>query len=62
MISLLELEKIRQHARQKGYSKIATYLRDLALNHNELIEEKVIEISRNVNKILDSLENGKRKR
>jgi len=60
MVSVIQFEKIRQQAHESGYIKIATYLRDLALNRNQFIEERIIETNQNVKKVLEVL-HGRRK-
>ncbi len=55
MVSALQMEKIRQQAHENGYVKVAPYLRDVALNRNQFIEEKIIETNQLVKKILEVL-------
>lgn len=47
--------KIKQDAAEKGYLKLAPYLRDLALNKNPFLEFKTIETNQLVKKILEVL-------
>ena len=61
MVSTLQLEKIRHQAHESGYVRIADYLRDLALNRTLFLEEITIETNRNVKRMLEIL-NDKRRR
>lgn len=56
-VSKQQSETIRIEAQAKGYVSIASYIRDLALNRNQLIETKIIETNQNVKKLLGLIEN-----
>ena len=62
MVSTLQLEKIRQQALEKGFHKVATYLRELALNNNQLLEEKILETNRLVHQIIEVLDHDRKRR
>jgi len=48
-------EKIASEAHANGYVFIAHYLRDLALNKNKLLEEKILDTNEKVRKLLEVL-------
>ncbi len=56
-VSKQQSERILQEAQSKGYVTLASYLRNLALNKNQLIEEKIIETNQNVKKLLELMKN-----
>ncbi|MBT6868724.1 hypothetical protein HN652_03865 [archaeon] len=51
-----QISRIRRDANNKGFQNVSSYLRDLALKHNDLIESKIIETNNTVKKILEVLE------
>ena len=51
-------EQIRAAAEQRGFASVAAYLRYVALDHNRVIEEKLLEIHRH---LLDDKNSGKRR-
>lgn len=49
-------ERILQNASVKGYPTLSDYLRDLALNKNQFIEDKLREILRRIDKLETKLQ------
>lgn len=49
-----QFERIKNQAEEKGYVHVASYLRDLALERNNLIETKIIETNELVKQILEA--------
>lgn len=58
-VSSQQYEKILNNKQSRGYVTIASFLRDLALEKNFFIEEKLIENNRIVKETLELLKNGK---
>ena len=58
-VSSQQYEKILNNKQVRGYVTIASFLRDLALEKNFFIEEKLIENNKMTKEILDLLKNGK---
>ena len=50
-----QFEKIKQEALVKGHLTVAPYVRDLALNHTDFIESKIIENNQMLKKLLEVL-------
>jgi hypothetical protein len=48
-----QFEQINNRSKSKGYICIASYLRDLALNKNDLIESKILDTNEKVKKLLE---------
>ena len=57
-ITKSQFEQIKQDAKSKGYVTVASYLRDLALKRNNLIEEKILETNIMVKNIQQRLHHG----
>lgn len=57
-VSVEQRDKITNEARKRGYYYTANYLRDMALQNNITIENKIIETNIVVKRILESLKNG----
>ncbi|MAG52546.1 MAG: hypothetical protein CMH62_01135 [Nanoarchaeota archaeon] len=56
MVTKYQKERILQNASIKGYVTISGYMRDLALNKNQFVEDKLKEIVRRIEKIEESFE------
>ena len=54
-VSKSQFEKIKQEAQTNGYMQIAPFIRDLVLNRNQFIEDKIIETNRVAKEILEAL-------
>lgn len=50
-VTKTQFERIKSQAEAKGHVNIASYLRDLALQRNDLIESKIIETNELVKQI-----------
>ncbi|MFA6461953.1 MAG: hypothetical protein WCV90_06845 [Candidatus Woesearchaeota archaeon] len=59
-VSNEQYSKIKQESTEKGYVKIAPYLRELVLNKNQFLEFKIIETNQLVKKILEVLRDGRK--
>ncbi len=57
-MSKTERETITENARAKGHSHISSYIRDLALKKDRILEEKILETNQMVKKILEAMQNG----
>ena len=55
-ITKTQFEQIKQEAKGKGYVTVASYLRDLALKRNDLIEQKILETNIIVKEIRQRLQ------
>ncbi|MDP3639592.1 MAG: hypothetical protein Q8R53_00105 [Nanoarchaeota archaeon] len=51
-----EYERVKINSRVKGFSHVSEYLRSVALEQDAFFQEKVIQIDRNVKKILELVE------
>lgn len=61
-VSSQQYEQILNNKQVRGYVTIASFLRDLALEKNFFIEEKLIENNRIVKEIAELVKNGKEPR
>ncbi|MCR4323816.1 MAG: hypothetical protein NUV37_02520, partial [Nanoarchaeota archaeon] len=57
-VSKSQREVINNNARVRGYANISSYMRDLALKEDRIIESKIIETNQKVKEILEVLQNG----
>lgn len=51
MVTKYQKERIMQNSSVRGYVTISDYIRDLALNKNQFIEDKLREILRRIDKL-----------
>ena len=51
-----EYNKVKLNLKAKGYTQISDYLRSLALEHDILIQERILRIDKNARRILELLE------
>lgn len=55
-VTRTQKEKIQLDAQTNGYVCISAYIRDLALQHNDTIQLKILEMNKNVKRILEAIE------
>ena len=55
-VSKAQYDKVKQEAKSRGYVRLAPYIRDIMLDRNQLIEEKIIETNNMVKKILEAIQ------
>ena len=56
-----QLERIQMNAQAKGFKTVSGYLRSLCLEHNRLIEDKILENNRMLREMMDNLSSGEKK-
>ncbi|MBI4147631.1 hypothetical protein HY494_03190 [Candidatus Woesearchaeota archaeon] len=53
-----EYDQVKLKTQNKGFAHVSEYLRSLAIEHEDFLHQKIIEIDRNLKKILELLEKG----
>ena len=53
-----EYEQVKVKTQNKGFAHVSEYLRSLAVEHEDFLHQKVVEIDKNIKKILALLEDN----